>query len=35
MGQPCIHTGDEYTNKSLIEGMTNYDEKLLEKWSYG
>lgn len=30
-----IHTDDEYLNKFLIEEMIDYDEQLLEKWSYG
>lgn len=30
-----IHTNEEYRNKFLIDEMLNYDENLLEKWSYG
>jgi hypothetical protein len=30
-----IHTDNEYLNKFLIEEMIDYDEQLLEKWSYG
>lgn len=30
-----IHTDNEYLDTFLIEDMLNYDEKLLDKWSYG
>lgn len=30
-----IHTEEEYETKFLIEEMVEYDEALLEKWSYG
>lgn len=30
-----IHTEEEYGSKFLIEEMLEYDEALLEKWSYG
>ncbi len=30
-----IHTQEEYDSKFLIEEMLEYDESLLEKWSYG
>jgi len=30
-----IHTEEEYCSKFLIEEMLEYDEALLEKWSYG
>lgn len=30
-----IHTENVYKPKFLIEDMLNYDEALLEKWSYG
>lgn len=29
------HTDQKYLDKFLIEDMLNYDEKLLDKWSYG
>lgn len=30
-----IHTENEYSGKFLIEDMINFDENLLDKWSYG
>jgi hypothetical protein len=30
-----IHTDVEYKNKFLIDEMIEYDEQILEKWSYG
>lgn len=30
-----IHTEEEYDSKFLVEEMLEYDEALLEKWSYG
>ena len=30
-----VHTANEYLSEFLIEDMLNYDEKLLDKWSYG
>ncbi len=30
-----IHADQEYANRFLIDDMLNYDEQLLEKWSYG
>lgn len=30
-----IHTENEYKSQFSIEDMVNYDEKLLDKWSYG
>lgn len=34
-GGTGIHTEDEYTAEFLIEDMMEYDEVLLDKWSYG
>ncbi|OYW71266.1 MAG: hypothetical protein B7Z24_02630 [Pseudomonadales bacterium 32-42-5] len=30
-----IHNDDEYIEKFIIDEMLQYDEELLEKWSYG
>jgi hypothetical protein len=30
-----VHTDNEYLGKFLVEDMINYDERLLDKWSYG
>lgn len=30
-----IHSDNEHLNKFLIDEMIDYDEQLLEKWSYG
>ncbi len=30
-----IHTDSEYSEKFIVEDMFDYDEALLEKWSYG
>ena len=30
-----VHTDNQYRDKFLIEDMFDYDEKLLNKWSYG
>ncbi len=30
-----VHTDKEYIDKFIIDEMHEYDEKLLEKWSYG
>lgn len=30
-----VHTDDDYLGKFLVEDMFDYDENLLDKWSYG
>ena len=30
-----VHSDKQYKTKFLIEEMINYDEEILEKWSYG